>query len=327
MVEKLRKIEEFVLQRLESNARSPFKSLDVRIKKKQQLISYTLNTLIKKDIIKSFYTLIDYSRFDSLNFRVYFKVNYITLEKYEKLIEFLAKSNYTSKVLSCTGKYDLICVFFAQNPSQFNKILHSIITKFPNQLQNYMILTTVVSHEFGKKYISNKNDLAKDIIIGGDRKPELFERKDLEILSLISDNSRMNSVEISSKVGLSPRTVINHIRDLEKRGIIKGYRSILDIRNIGFSSNLLLIKYHNISISTENELTAFLRQHRNVVNIVKVFGNWDLEIIIDTKNPLDYRKIEIEIRQKFTDLIKDTEYVQIHEVHKINYFPEYLLNE
>ncbi|MFW6014751.1 MAG: Lrp/AsnC family transcriptional regulator [Candidatus Nanoarchaeia archaeon] len=321
------KVENFVLQRLEVNARYPFTNLTQGTKPRQQLTSYTLKSLRKKGVVKSTYTLIDYSKFDTLNFRVYFKVNYISEKKYTELLDFFIKSSYTSKIISCSGQYDLICVFFSQNASQFYKTLRNIMQKFPDQLQNYMILTTVVGHELGKKYLFEEKTETKDVIIGGDRPPEDFDKTDLKILQMLSQDARINSVKIANTIRMSPRSIIYRIRKLEKKGVVKGYRAILDLKHIGYNSNLLLIKYHNISAKTEKELITYLKLQPNVVSYIKVLGNHDLEVIIDTQDQLEYRKIEFGIRQKFANIIQNIENVPIFNVHKINFFPEYLLGE
>ncbi len=326
MVYDLRKIENFVLQGLEINSRYPFSNQQYKLKKKQQLLSYTLKSLIKKGIVKSFYTLIDYSRFDVLNFRVYFKVNFLSEQKYKELVDFFVDNPYTSKVISCSGQYDLICVFFAKNASQFNKILRSFMEKFPDQLQNYMILTSVVAHEFGKKYLFDKNNEPIDIVIGGDRVPEKFDKNDLLLIDMLSNNARVNSVDVAKKLNITSRSVINKIKALEKKSVIKGYRPIINLEKIGYGSNLLLIKYHNVSTKIEKELTNFLALHSNVVSYIKVFGNHDLEVVVDTKNQFEYRKIEIEIRQKFANLIHNIENVPIFSVHKINFFPQFIMD-
>lgn len=324
MAKELRKIERFVLQRLEVNARYPFTGLNQRINRSQQITSYTLKALRKKGIAKSSYTLIDYSKFDTINFRVFFKLNYSSEEKYRELIDFFVNSRYTSKIISCSGQYDLICVFFAQNPSQFNKNLKAIMESFPDMIQEYMILTTVVVHELGKKYLFERDADTEDIIIGGDRPPEEFDETDMKVLDLLANDARMNSVDIGKQIVMTSRSAINRIKSLESKGVIKGYRPILDLKRIGYSSNILLMKYHNVSAVTEKELTRFLAKHPNVVSYTKVFGNHDLEAVVDTKDQFEYRKIEMEIRQRFANLIQNIENAPIFNVHKINFFPMYL---
>lgn len=52
--------------------------------------------------------------------------------------------------------------------------------------------------------------------------------KDLSILKLIQDNARLSQAEIARAVGLAPSAVLERLRKLEARGIIRGYAALLD---------------------------------------------------------------------------------------------------
>jgi Lrp/AsnC family transcriptional regulator, leucine-responsive regulatory protein len=60
----------------------------------------------------------------------------------------------------------------------------------------------------------------------------LFERtiddKDAEILNLLQLNARQTQVEIARAVGLAPSAVLERVRKLEARGVIRGYAALLD---------------------------------------------------------------------------------------------------
>ena len=150
---KLRRVEKLVLRELEIDARIPLSRLGKRIRKSQQQVSYTVSSMIEKGIIGGFYSVVDNSKLNILKFRVYFKVSYISKQRYDELIDYLVSDPYTSWIATCGGRYDLICTFFARNPSQFNKKLKAIMARFPRQRENYTVLTTVVNRKFGRKYL------------------------------------------------------------------------------------------------------------------------------------------------------------------------------
>ncbi len=327
MAEKLTNTEQSILRQLEVDARMPFSKIGKKTRMSQQRISYAVDALIKKKIIENFYTLIDYSRLNVINFRVYFKVNYTTQEEFEKLINSLKQEPSTSWIATTGGKYDLICTFFAYNPSSFNKTLKRIMRQFPKQLENYIVLTTVVSKSFGRKYLFQTPQIPKDIVIGGDRKPEELDNIDLEILALISENARMSAVDIGNKLKLTAKTIIKRIKKLIKIEIIRGFRTALNIRQTNYMDFLLTIKSHNVVPEIEDKLLNYLKLHPNVVNVTKTLGEWDLELQIEVRSWYIYRKIVIEIREKFKSLIREIESVPIYKTyHKINYFPGFLLN-
>ncbi len=53
------------------------------------------------------------------------------------------------------------------------------------------------------------------------------------ILRELSQNGRISNLELADRVGLSPSACLRRVQDLEKRGIITGYRAVLDRTALG----------------------------------------------------------------------------------------------
>jgi DNA-binding Lrp family transcriptional regulator len=322
----LTKTELQIIRQLELNSRQTFSKIGKKVGMSQQRVSYTVNALMQKGLITHFYTLIDYSKFDVLHFRVYFNLSYTNEKKLEDLINYFIKEDHTCRISSCGGRFDLQVTFFALNPSQFNKTLRDIMAKFPEQISGYIVLTTIVKRIFRRKYLYRSNALIPEVIIGGDRLPEIVDDTDMEILNSIAENARVNAVSISNNLDLTSKTVIQRIKNLKERNIIRGYRQILDVRSRDLESVLLVIKYHNITTEMEDKFINYLRSHPNVTNLVKTLGEWDIEISIEGQDQLEIRKVEMEIRREFGIMIQQTEKIPIYQIHKINYFPKFLLS-
>ena len=54
-----------------------------------------------------------------------------------------------------------------------------------------------------------------------------------QILQELSRNGRISNIELADKVGLSPSACLRRVQDLEKRGVITGYRAVLDRAALG----------------------------------------------------------------------------------------------
>ncbi|RME30956.1 Lrp/AsnC family transcriptional regulator [Candidatus Woesearchaeota archaeon] len=318
----LRRAEELLLRVLERDARSQLSVVGRRHRISQQQLSYSLGALERKGILHSLYTVIDYSKLNVLNFRVYFRVNYIAEARMKQLLSALNREPHTSFIASCGGRYDLICTFLAENPSQFNKTLRSIIAAFPEQLQNYTVLTTVVNRYFGRKYLLK--DQPVEEIYGGDRKAEALDATDLAVLAELATNARKSSVAIAKKLKVTPKTVINRMRSLEKRRVIRCYRPLIDMEKLGGALSLLTIRYLNSPAEAQDELVKALKVHPRVVWITKTFGEWDIELAVETDSEQQLRKLERELRERFAQLIQTMDRIPIYQVHKLTYFPAFL---
>lgn len=54
-----------------------------------------------------------------------------------------------------------------------------------------------------------------------------------QILSALERDGRMSNIDLASKVGLSPSACLRRVQELERSGVIKGYRAVIDRSVIG----------------------------------------------------------------------------------------------
>ncbi len=57
---------------------------------------------------------------------------------------------------------------------------------------------------------------------------------DMKILNIIQRNARISNAEIARQVGLAPSAVLERVRKLEERGVIRGYAAEIDATQVGF---------------------------------------------------------------------------------------------
>ncbi|MEK6935000.1 MAG: winged helix-turn-helix transcriptional regulator [Nanoarchaeota archaeon] len=310
-----------ILSMLDTDSRMPYSKIGKNIKLSQQLISHKVKNYLSDDIISGFYPLIDYVRFGYLNFRVFFKVNYLSKEKFLELIKNLSKSNNVIEIAECGGRSDLLVVFANTNPSQFNKQFKSLIAQNPKQLKNYDILTTVVTHYYPRTYLTSIiND--EDLVIGGDRPIININSLDKDILFFLNEDAKTSAISIAKDLEVDPKTIILRMNNLKKAGIIKGFKPLLNVQKIDFFVNKIIIKYHNLSVDREQELQTFCKLNPNIIEFNKLIGSWDLELTVETKTKEEFRNIYISIRERFEDIIEDTESLQIFKIYKKRLLPE-----
>lgn len=65
-------------------------------------------------------------------------------------------------------------------------------------------------------------------------KNEQLDAVDKEIISQLRKNCRGSYRELARRVGLSPASVIERMKRLEKTGVIKGYSASLDFLKLGY---------------------------------------------------------------------------------------------
>lgn len=60
-----------------------------------------------------------------------------------------------------------------------------------------------------------------------------LDRYNDAILQSLQEDGRMSNIDLAKKVGLSPSACLRRVQDLERRGILKGYRAIVDRKALG----------------------------------------------------------------------------------------------
>jgi Lrp/AsnC family leucine-responsive transcriptional regulator len=61
----------------------------------------------------------------------------------------------------------------------------------------------------------------------------MIDKLDHEILSILQENARTSNVEVARRIGLAPSAVLERIRKLETRGVIRGYEPRLNASALG----------------------------------------------------------------------------------------------
>jgi len=104
-----------------------------------------------------------------------------------------------------------------------------------------------------------------------------LDRRDVMILSLLVENSRLSYREIARKTGLSSPTVIKRIQRLEEEGIIKRYTVEIDYSKLGY--NLPVIIDVRVARGKLFEVEKQIASHPNVLAVYDITGEFDVSVI------------------------------------------------
>jgi len=318
----LKKRDKRLLYEFCRNSRRPYTVLARKSRMSQQLAAYKIRSMQESGLIAYSYPLIDYSRFGLLKFSVHFRVNYRSEQAFRDLVARLSKQEYVVGVEERDGRYDLIVSFAARNPSAFNKALRHLIENNAGQLKDHMILTSVVSHYFPKKYLVGLESSTRDTVIGGDR--DVLEVADIDrrVLEMLTEDARARTVDIAAKTGINPRTAVAAIKRLQKAGILRGFSAILDPRESDLLQGIMLLRYQNLSLEQEDELRNFCITSKHVTEMHKLFGNYDVAIVIEAENARQLRSVDIQIRERFENIINDSDSFRVFRTHKLSFLPK-----
>ena len=101
---------------------------------------------------------------------------------------------------------------------------------------------------------------------------KILDDTDLQIIDLLQANARETQVEISRAVGLAPSAVLERIRKLEARGVLRGYAAQIDPKAIGLGL-LAFVAVRSEESSSENRIAQALAELPEVLEAHHVAGD------------------------------------------------------
>lgn len=131
--------------------------------------------------------------------------------------------------------------------------------------------------------------------------------KDKKILSILAENSRLPSTAIARKVGLSRDSIAYRVSNLEKRGVIQGYRTIVDIEKFGYEAYHIFLQLISPSKEIENKIIKKIQNYPFVRAILKFNGKYDFELAVIAKNLKDLDAIMSKILYDCSGYLQDYE--------------------
>ncbi|MHA1549729.1 MAG: Lrp/AsnC family transcriptional regulator [Alphaproteobacteria bacterium] len=99
---------------------------------------------------------------------------------------------------------------------------------------------------------------------------------DQKIVAALADDGRLTVAEVAARVGLSPSACTRRIQNLERTGVISGYRALIEPARIGLGVSIFVeITLERQSSDTLRAFEDGLRRCPNVVTCHLMSGTSD----------------------------------------------------
>ena len=145
---------------------------------------------------------------------------------------------------------------------------------------------------------------------------------DKTIIKILLKNSRTNFAEIANQCKLSPLTIKNRYKRLEKEGVIKGSTLILNLWHFGFNLEVifLITVPDEMAINVSKKLKDLLADRQDVFcQPVEFNERYNIVLSLPLKNQSEIIKIRELIKQQ-TNVIN----IEMNIVSKSSIHPENL---
>jgi DNA-binding Lrp family transcriptional regulator len=131
-----------------------------------------------------------------------------------------------------------------------------------------------------------------------------------QILQELSRDGRISNLELADRVGLSPSACLRRVQDLERSGVIKGYRAVLDRskRGIGFVAYVTVgLNQHTKEAQESFERT--ISRAPEVVECHNITGSVEYLLRIEAEDLVAYKAFHTDVLGTVPQVNSITSYV------------------
>jgi len=154
----------------------------------------------------------------------------------------------------------------------------------------------------------------------------MFDEKDLHILSLLQENSRITAQEIGEEIHLSSPAVADRIKKLFETGAIEQFTARLNAKKLGFDL-LAFIALVSSSSDHYQDIIKYSVQHPSIMECHSITGEGSHLLKVRIKNSSALEKLLQEIQawpgviRTQTSLVmstyKEVFDLKLQEIHKM----------
>lgn len=116
------------------------------------------------------------------------------------------------------------------------------------------------------------------------------------ILRVLSQDGRISNLDLAERVGLSPSACLRRVQDLEREGVIKGYRAVIDPDKLGLG----FLAYVTVGLNSHTKAAqeAFERAVSRVAEVREchnVTGTVEYLLRVEARDLAHYKHWHTEI--------------------------------
>lgn len=292
-----------IMFELDKDSRMPLSDLAKKVGLKKETLFYRLNNLIDRKIILQFHTVSALYRFGQKAYKIYLKLQGASLDVRNSIIENLKKNKRIFWIGDARGTWDIIIGVWASSLEDFFVVHDEILNKHSKYILKKEVSISRKNIQLNRKWFYDNKSPRKFFTFGEDEPMAKIDEDDKVILDQITTNSRMKIIDIAEKTNILPDKITYRIKNLEKKGLIKGYKCLFNAHELGFVATKANIYFKNITEERKKEFFDYLITLPNVIYFLETFASWDTEVGFEVEKTEDFYRIMDELSDKFSDIL------------------------
>ncbi len=307
-----------ILYELDINSRIPISTLGKKVKLSKETVNYRLNKLIENKYIRSFYTTINASLLGFRYHLIFFKLHDAGQADEEKIQEYLKAEESCFSVRVTEGNYDIQFITTHKSISELHEFINGFMKMFGRYIAKKTLHRLISINKLNSK-LFYKGPSIKRYINLADNKNEKLDHLDMEILKILSANSREKLVELAKRTKTEKSKTLYRKKRLEKKGLIVSYNLAYNLDKIKYFPILLCLSLKNTSFIPS--IIEYFDEEGLCMNAYNLIGEYDLMVEMHVEDPVKLRLLIKDFKTRFQKHLIDTSLLTVYKDFPLNWFP------
>ena len=315
-----------ILLELDRDARQRDSDIAKKVGISKQVANYRIQKLSDSGIISNFYTILNAGKLGLNSYYIFLQFERLNKEKEKELLNKINNLDYVGWLVSGTGRWDAVALVFADAISTFDRLLNEILLVCGDHIHEYVFSTLINAEHISYKFLTQKTN--QNTVKQTEKQQNIdLDDADMKILDVIAQDARMSAVDISKKTKLPIHVITYHLKNMVKTKIIEGFKPKINVNKLGYQWHLLLIQFQRVKNDRWKEFISFCKQHPKIYYVTSTLGAYNFMMDTHVKNTEEFKEVLLELKEKYSDVIKLYESIIIFDEYKIDYFPEELIKK
>ncbi len=137
-----------------------------------------------------------------------------------------------------------------------------------------------------------------------------IDRYNKIILRELSTNARISNIDLADRIGLSPSACLRRVQELEKSGVIKGYRAVLDYEVLGMGFKVYItVGLSDHTMPAQTTFEAAMSQSPEVRECHNITGTMEYLLRVEVADIAAYKIFHAEVLGTLPQVNSITSYV------------------
>ena len=139
-----------------------------------------------------------------------------------------------------------------------------------------------------------------------------------QLLKLLEENGRLSAEELAAMLNTTPEDVARMLDDYRARGLVRGYKALVDWEKAGFSHVQAVIELRVTPKKSRgfDEIATTIARFDEVASVYLMSGGYDLQLVIRGKS---FQEIALFVAKRLSpldDVLSTTTHFVLHTYKK-----------